>query len=185
MTHAKLIRWHMLTAAFLFPAILLFLATGALYTWGIKGDYASAEYDVALTAPLTKDKDALQAVATAELARRQIALPSGAASVKSMGDAFQLEWTGTRRDVLLDPTADAMVAKLTVKDTGWHRWLVQMHKAKGGTAFKIYAVVLALGLLFLVVSGLLMAWRVRAMKRPAILASAAGLAAFIGIALIS
>ena len=185
MTHATLIRWHMLTAAFLFPAILLFLATGALYTWGIKGDYASTEYEVALAAPLTKDKDALQAVAAAELRRRQIDLPSGAASVKSMGDAFQLEWTGTRRDVLLDPTAEALTAKLTVKDTGWHRWLVQMHKAKGGIAFKIYAVVLALGLLFLVVSGLLMAWRVRAMKRPAILASAAGLAAFIGIALIS
>lgn len=185
MTHAKLIRWHMLTAAFLFPAILLFLATGALYTWGVKGDYASNEYAVALTAPLTKDKAALQNVATAELARREIAPPTGEASIKSIGNAFQLEWTGTRRDVLLDTTDDAMVAKLTVKDTGWHRWLVQMHKAKGGAAFKIYAVILALGLLFLVVSGLLMAWRVRAMKRPAILASAAGLVAFAGISLIS
>lgn len=175
----------MLTAAFLFPAILLFLATGAFYSWGIKGDYVSDEYRVALTAPLTKDKDALQGVAAAELARLQIAPPTGQASVKSIGDSYQLEWTGTRRDVLLDPTEDATVAKLTVKNTGWHRWLVQMHKAKGGTAFKIYAVVVALGLFFLVVSGLLMAWRVRAMKRPAVLASLAGLGVFVGIALIS
>lgn len=185
MTHATLIRWHMLTAAFLFPGILLFLATGALYTWGIKGDYAPTEYDVRLAAPLVKDKAVLQDVAAAELARLNIARPTGEASVKSIGPSFQLEWTGTRRDVLLDPTDDALTAKLTVKDTGWHRWLVQMHKAKGGIAFKIYAVFVALGLLFLVVSGLLMAWRVRAMKRSAVMASVAGVLAFGGIALLS
>lgn len=60
--HRLLIRWHMLVAAFLFPAILLYLITGALYTWGSKGDYDTRDYPVALSAPLSDDQAAMQAV---------------------------------------------------------------------------------------------------------------------------
>lgn len=180
--HRLLIRWHMLVAAFLFPAIILYLLTGALYTWGAKGDYATRDYPVALSAPLTDDRVALQELAAAALAQQGIAAPTGKAEVKKMGDRFQLEWTGSNRDVLLEPGADAATAKLTVKDTGWHRFFVQLHKAKGGTPFKIYAVMLALGLFFLVTSGLIVALKMPHMRRGAIAGSALGLLAFIGMA---
>lgn len=180
--HRLLIRWHMLVAAFLFPAILLYLITGALYTWGSKGDYETRDYPVALSAPLSDDQAAMQAVAVKALAAQGIAPPSGKASVKPAGDSFQLEWTGSRRDILLEPGADAATAKLTVKETTWHRFFVQLHKAKGGTPFKIYAAILALGLFFLVTSGLIVALRVPNMRRGAIVGSVVGLAAFVGMA---
>jgi hypothetical protein len=180
--HRLLIRWHMLTAAFLFPAILLFLVTGALYTWGAKGDYVTTDYPVTLSAPLSADVPAMQAIVVKELAARDIVPPTGGASVKPVGDSFQLDWTGSRRDVTLEPGESATSAKLIVKDTSWHRFFVQLHKAKGGTPFKIYAVVLALGLFFLVASGLIVAFKVPNMRRGAAVASVVGLAAFVGIA---
>ncbi|WP_260582141.1 PepSY domain-containing protein [Sphingopyxis sp. PET50] len=183
--HRLLIRWHMLVAAFLFPAILLYLVTGALYTWGAKGDYATTDYAVTLSAPLTDDKAALQAIVVRELAERGIAPPTGGASVKPVGDSFQLDWTGSRRDVTLEPGESATTAKLIVKDTGWHRFFVQLHKAKGGTPFKVYAVVLALGLFFLVTSGLIVALKMPQMRRGAIIGSVVGLAAFAGVAAVS
>jgi hypothetical protein len=180
--HRLLIRWHMLVAAFLFPAILLFLITGALYTWGAKGDYVTTDYRVALTAPLSDDVPAMQALVVKELAARDIVPPTGGAAVKPVGDSFQLDWTGSRRDVTLEPGESATSAKLIVKETNWHRFFVQLHKAKGGTPFKIYAAIVALGLFFLVTSGLIVALKAPAMRRGAMIGSAVGLAAFVGIA---
>jgi len=180
--HRLLIRWHMLVAAFLFPAIILYLLTGALYSWGAKGDYVTTDYSVALSAPLSDDIAAMQLVVVKALAERDIAPPTGSASVKPAGDSFQLDWSGSRRDVTLEPGESATSAKLIVKETGWHRFFVQLHKAKGGTPFKIYAVVLALGLFFLVTSGLIVAFRVPNMRRGAVVASVIGLAAFVGMA---
>ncbi|WP_058817740.1 PepSY domain-containing protein [Sphingopyxis sp. H050] len=180
--HRLLVRWHMLVAAFLFPGIVLFLITGALYTWGSKGDYVSQDYRIALSAPLINDKEALQAVAARALAERGIAVPTGQPSVREVGDSFQFEWSGSNRDVSLVPGTDSASAKLTVKDTGWHRYFVQLHKAKGGTAFKVYAAIVALGLFFLVTSGLIVALRVPNMRRGAIVGSVVGLGAFAAIA---
>ena len=183
--HRLLVRWHMLVAAFLFPAILLYLLTGALYTWGAKGDYVTSDHVVTLSAPLTDDKAALQAIVVSELAKQDVAPPTGGATVKPVGDSFQLDWTGSRRDVTLEPGETAATAKLIVKETSWHRFFVQLHKAKGGTPFKIYAAILALGLFFLVTSGLIVALKVPNMRRGAMVASAVGLAAFAGIAAVS
>ncbi|MBJ7498293.1 MAG: PepSY domain-containing protein [Sphingopyxis sp.] len=183
--HRLLVRWHMLVAAFLFPAILMFLVTGALYTWGSKGEYVVTDHEVALAAPLTDDPAALKLVAEKALGDRGLAVPTGGASVKKVGDAIQFEWTGANRDIVLEAKGEATTAKLTVRETGWHRFFVQLHKAKGGTPFKVYAAVVALGLFFLVTSGLLVAMRVPNMRRGAIGASIAGVVAFAGIAALS
>ena len=180
--HRLLIRWHMLIAAFLFPAIILYLLTGALYTWGAKGDYVTTDYAVTLTAPLSADVPGMQAIVVKELAARDIVPPTGAAAVKPVGESFQLDWTGSRRDVTLEPGETAATAKLVVKETSWHRFFVQLHKAKGGIPFKIYAAIVALGLFFLVTSGLIVALKVPNMRRGAIIGSVVGLAAFVGLA---
>ena len=176
---------HMLLAAFMFPVALMFLVTGGLYTWGITGSSDSTAHPVALTAPLEKDEAALVALARTELARLGVAEPTGKPRVRSMGDGFQLEWTGSRRDVVLEPTAEPLRATLTVKEASWYRNFVQLHKAKGGVLFKVYAAALAVALFLLLATGFLMAWRVPAFRRSANMSALAGIALFILVVALS
>lgn len=177
-TRTFLTKVHLLIAAFIFPAIAMFLVTGGLYTWGVTGEYVDSEHRVALSEPLSKDKDVLRTVAARELDRLGIAPPSGSPGIRSVADGYRLEWTGANRDVHLAPTDDAAVALLTVKDTTLHRRLVQLHKAKGATLFKIYATVLAAALFLLVVSGLILCLITPAFRVMTYWASAIGLAVF-------
>jgi len=169
---------HMLLAAFIFPVACMFLVTGGLYTWGIKGAYVSQSYEVQLDKPLVDDLAMLVELTEVELQRLSIASPSGGAKVKKIGPSFQLEWTGAGRDVVLEPTADPLMATLTVKETTWYRNLVQLHKAKGGQLFKVYAAILAISLFTILLSGFLMAWGVPKYRKMSLTAAMAGIVLF-------
>jgi hypothetical protein len=179
MNRQTLTKIHMLLAAFILPVAVMFLVTGGLYTWGVKGSYESTAYDIALSAPLTDDSAKLQELTEAELARLSVAFPSGKAKVKHIGTAFLLEWTGSARDVVLETTADPLLATLTVKETNWYRVFVQLHKAKGGVLFKVYAAVLATSLFVILLSGFLMAWQVPKYRKLAAGCAVSGLGIFI------
>ena len=66
-TRFTLIKIHMLLAAFIFPVAVMFLVTGGLYTWEIKGSYDEHEYDVVLDSELPEDALLLQELAASEL----------------------------------------------------------------------------------------------------------------------
>jgi hypothetical protein len=168
----------MLLAAFIFPVALMFLITGGLYTWGIKGSYESDSYNLTLQTPLSRDQESLIVMTRTELQDRMIPLPSGAAKLKSSGTSFYLEWTGADHDVQLEPTSDALVAKLTIKETSWYRQFVQLHKAKGGSLFKVYAAFLAISLFTILFSGFVMAWQIPKYRRLAAICSISGLCVF-------
>jgi hypothetical protein len=181
-----LTKLHLLLAAFLFPAILMFLVTGALYTWGETGRIDETKREVALAAPLdAKSEPAMRAIALAELAKAGLEAPSGKARLREAGGQSSFEWVGSRRDVIVEPTADPLKATVTVKEASLHRTMVQLHKAKGGTLFKIYATVLAVALFLLVVSGVIMGWQVPALRRLTVWGSGAGLVAFAGLFAVS
>lgn len=171
---------HLLVAAFIFPAIVMFLVTGGLYTWGITGKYTDTEHMITLQQPLENDKAALDTMVKAELDRLDLSPPSGNARVRTVGDSFTYEWTGANRDVTLAPTANPNEAKLTVKDTGIHRYFVQLHKAKGSTLFKVYASILAIALFLLVLSGLIISLITPAFRRMTLWASGVGAVIFVG-----
>lgn len=181
----RLIALHLGLAAFMLPAALMFLITGGLYTWGIKGGYSDSVHQLALTQPLSADLGALQALARTELAARDLAPPSGTASLKRNGGHFHLEWTGADLDLQLAPTADPRVAELRLRDTSAYRHLVQLHKAKGGTAFKVYAAAFAVSLLLLLLSGLTLAWQLPRYRRLTLGALGAGALGFATALLLS
>jgi len=185
MNRMTLINVHMLLAAFMFPVALMFLITGGLYTWGIKGGYETLTVPVSLAQPLTSDAQALRALAAAELERLGIEEPTGGAGVKAGGTSFKLEWTGANRDVVLEPTNDPLVAQLSVKDTSWYRQFVQLHKAKGGQVFKVYAAALAVALFTILASGFLLALQVPRLRRVAITTALSGLVLFALVVLAS
>lgn len=182
MNRVFLTKLHLWLAAFMFPAIVMFLGTGALYTWGVTGKTVDSEAEVAIAAPLTPEDEAgMRAIAVRYLAAEGLAQPTGKARVRKMGEGFSYEWTGSRRDIVVEPTADPGRAKVVVKEATPHRVLVQLHKAKGSTLFKVYASVLATALLLLVATGLVLGLQIKALRRITWIGSLAGLAFFIGI----
>jgi hypothetical protein len=169
----------MLLAAFIFPVALMFLITGSMYTWGIKGSYNVQPTFIELESPLIAETDQLAAVAKAELDKQSIPYPSGTPKIKKGGTSFHLEWSGSARDVVLHPTEDLLTAKLVVKETTWYRNLVQLHKAKGGQPFKVYAAILAASLFLILFSGFLMAWLIPKYRKQVAVASLGGVITFL------
>jgi uncharacterized iron-regulated membrane protein len=179
MNRMILMKVHALLAAFILPVALMFLVTGALYTWGITGNYTNDVHEIPLSKPIQSDVGELTNIAQLELEKLATNFPEGQPKLKVYGSHFLLEWTGSSKDVILEPTDNELIAKLTVKHTTWYRNLVQLHKAKGGIVFKVYAVVLALSLFALLVSGFIMAWQTPKLKRLTLITSLVGLFTFI------
>lgn len=123
------------------------------------------KYPVELTQALQPNLEALTALAITQLNTLNLSYPSGKAKIKTIGDHYQLEWTGAARDITIEATNDPLIAKLTVKETSWYRHLVQLHKAKGGVVFKVYAIIFAIIMGLLLISGCMMAWQTPKLKR--------------------
>jgi hypothetical protein len=174
----QIMKAHVLLAVFIFPVAIMFMITGAFYTWGIKGSYAETVYEIRLTEELQPELATLTALAIFELDKLELSHPSGEAKVKSIGSSFMLEWTGSSKDINLEPLDDNLMAKLTINETSWYRNLVQLHKAKGGIVFKIYAVVFVIALGLILISGFMMAWQAPRLKRLTIGAFVAGIGSF-------
>ena len=184
-TRILLTKVHLLLAAFTFPAIIMFLLTGALYTWGITGKSDESEHRIALSAPLERDERVVKALVASELDRLGFAEPSGRSRIRGEGDDWTFDWAGSRSEVTLKPSDDAKSAELTVKQSTVYRVFVQLHKAKGATLFRIYATFLAITLFLLVATGLALCFAIPAFRRMTIWASSAGALAFVGAVLLS
>lgn len=181
----NLIVTHTLLAAFFLPMGIMYAITGGLYGLGIKGTYSTDEHQVALTQPLTADLAPLVTLVSSELESRDLAEPSGSVGVKKGGTSFYLEWTGSARDVQLHPTDDPLVATLKIKDVTPHRYLVQLHKAKGGEVFKWFAAVWMVGLVLLFVTGGIMAFAAKPYRKLATISGIAGIGSFVVFAFLS
>lgn len=181
----RLVTLHLLLATLLLPAALLFPITGALYTWGVKGQQHATVHELTLAGPMTADLDAQVAFVQTELQRLGVGMPTGTPSLKKQGEKMLLDWTGSQVDVQLESTPDIAAAKLTLKEASAYRRFVQLHKAKGGVIFKTYATVFAFSLLLLLITGFWMAWQMPKFRTLATVSSGVGAVLFAAAALLS
>lgn len=180
-----LMKIHTLIAAFILPVAIMFFVTGAFYTWEVKGSYVTNSQELRVEKQLMPDLTELTTLATKELKKQKLKIPSGKAKVKRIGSAFRLEWTGSNRDVILETTADPLIAKLKVKEASWYRQFVQLHKAKGGKLFKMYAATFAVAMFFLLFTGFVMAWQTPKLRSLALISASIGIITFWGMVLAS
>ena len=178
LNRSTLMKAHALLAAFVLPVAIMFFVTGALYTWGIKGGYETTTHDLHLKKPIQDDLVSLTELVKDELKRLDIEVPSGQAKIKRIGYSFRLEWTGSNMDIILEPTSQPLMAQLEIKNTSWYRQFVQLHKAKGGTPFKVYSVAFATALLLLLISGFIMAWQMPKLRKLTLVSAFYGLVVF-------
>jgi len=180
-----LIRTHISLAAFIFPVAMMFFITGALYSWGIKGGYEIQKHTIELNQPMQRDKAWLENIVSQELTQRELTLPTGKTAIKGPGKFYYFVWSGSQLDVELEQTNNPFVAQLVIKQTNLHRLFVQLHKAKGGVAFKVYAAILSTALVILFISGFLMAWQLKKERLLFLLSATTGLSLFFVMLLIS
>ncbi len=185
LSRSVLMQAHALLAVFILPAVIMFFLTGALYTWGIKGGYETTVHPIQLKSPLQQQLGELVMLAETELKKRNLAVPTGQAKIKTMGNSYQLVWTGSTMDVIVEPTMQPLIAQLQLKNASGYRQFVQLHKAKGGELFKVYAKVLAAGLLILLISGFIMAWQMASLQKLTAISTAVGVVVFVGMILFS
>ena len=185
MNRQQLINIHLILAGLLLPAIMMFAITGGLYTWGVKGGYESQTYKLPLSEPLNGDLASLVSFTQSELDKQQQSYPTGGAKLKSDAHRHALEWTGSQLDVALSSDKDSKLAVLEVKHTSSYRHLVQLHKAKGGYPFKVYAAILAIALLVILISGLIMAWNMPKYHERTAVALVSGVCVWLLVVLIS
>jgi hypothetical protein len=157
MKRTVLVHIHLVFAALLLPFIITFAITGALYTWGVKGAVEANQYDIVLSQPLKYEAEYLHHWLEDVLEIKGIDTPSGQGKMKGNAELYQYQWSGSARSVSVAPSADPLVAKLSIEENSYYRYLVQLHKGKGGTIFKVYAAILAIGLVFLAFTGVIMA----------------------------
>ena len=185
MNRALLTKLHLVTAALMFPAVLMFLLTGALYTWGNKGAWYESTQTVELDRPYAElSEEGLRQAALDALSAEDLPEPSGAFSVDGEANERTASWVGARSEASVAAGPSASSAEVQVKEASVHRWLVQLHKAKGSVFFKIYATLLAVVLFLLVLSGVVMGLQVKALRRLTLVSSAVGAVAFVGFVLL-
>jgi len=182
---SKFFKIHVYVGAFFIPVILMFLITGRLYTMGIKGYFKTQKLEIPLTLHIYPDLIYLEVFVKGILVEKNLPFPSGNLSIKKAGTYWALEWTGARMDLVLAFTQYPNQALLTLKKTTPHRFFVQLHKAKGGMAFKGLAVMLALALLTLVTTGFVQVNKMPKYKTSARLVLGTGFFLFGIIALLS
>ena len=185
MKRTSLMKIHAIIATFFLCVGVMYLVTGAFYTWGVKGGYTSASHNLELSTQLKPDLAVLKTMVINELDARGIEHPTGKSKIKKGGTSFYLEWTGSNRDIQLSPTANPMIATLKIKDTSFYRSFVQLHKAKGATPFKVFAAAWAIGLAILLLSGSIMALQTPMLRKASIISAVCGAVAFIIVHLIS
>lgn len=180
MNRVFLTKLHLILAAFMFPAVLMFLVTGALYTWGNKGEWHEESASITLAQPLSEQSEGdITSLAVQQLVERGLPIPSGELSVET-GEGASLTWIGAKSEIALTATDDPLIAQANIKEASLHRNLVQLHKAKGSDYFKVYATILAVVLFLLVLSGIIMGLQVKALRRMTLVSSVLGAVAFVG-----
>lgn len=182
---STLMKAHAVLAAFILPVAIMFFVTGAFYTWGIKGSYDTTTHELHLQRPIQDDLTSLVAITKNELKKQNISTPSGQAKIKTIGASFRLEWTGSDIDIILEPTSQPLIAKLEIKNTSWYRQFVQLHKAKGGVPFKVYAAAFAIALLLLLITGFIMAWQTPKLRKLTLTSASLGIVVFFTMVLSS
>jgi hypothetical protein len=174
----KILSLHLLLASFMAPAFILVAISGGLYLVGIKGSVIEA--DVAVSNQLSLDLNSPQLEQDVRSLIRDLDLKTNFEYLKIGGST--LTTRPTSRDYLqLKMTDDGLQIKHISPDL--QSSLMELHKGHGPVLFKTYQKLVAVSLIFVMLSGLWMGLSNRMMRKKTLTAAMLGLATFVILAL--
>ena len=164
---------HAYFACFFLPITLLYIVTGMLYFFDIKGEVKSEqEHFIAIEQPWPEsEQDAEKLIRSLLVGERFVELPEDYYLWEGKHD-----WYGHEREVLLSQTDKANVIEVHVKE---HDLLMQMlivHKGFAGTYFKVFSIFFGISLAFSILSGVVITLQLPQLKSTSLIAIAMGAA---------
>jgi len=174
MDRKLLITVHMYLAAFFAPAVLLVAISGGLYLAGVKGTveqetiYSSSDVTLdSKSASLHADVAALLADAGVESYSYEYVKVSGA-------DLYTRPTSSDHYIIKLNQSAVEVIhARPSLQSR-----MIELHKGHGPSAFKTFQKAFAVGLLFIMLSGLWLGISAARLRRSTLLTATAGAVVF-------
>ena len=174
MDRKLLITIHMYLAAFFAPAVLLVAISGGLYLAGVKGKveqetiYSSSNSTIdSKSASLHADVAALLVDAGEESYSFEYVKVSG----------LNLTTRPTSSDHYIIKSYEGGVEVIHARPSLQSR-MIELHKGHGPSAFKTFQKAFALGLVFIILSGLWLGISASRLRRPTLLTATAGVVVF-------
>ena len=171
---ATIIKLHLFVAAFFAPILLMVAVSGGLYLIGSKGATERITLMVPETVVFDDDAADLEAEVTSLLTK--------------LGQSTDFEYLKISGKTLITRPTSRTSFEISRTETGlsvvevrpdWIKTIVELHKGHGPTLFKTFQKVMAVGLLFIVVSGLWLGLTAKGLRKNTLLTSAAGLIIFV------
>ncbi len=178
-SRSVLMKIHTLLAVFLLPVAIMFFVTGALYIWDIKGSEEKSSYTVNIESSFSGEISDYILITKNKLKELNLSNPTGDPKIKIKDGKTIFEWSGSAIETNVETDIKQLTAKVEIKKASWYRHLVQLHKAKGGFLFKIYATILSIALLTLLLTGFIMAWKMPKLRKLTVLSTVSGFLTFL------
>lgn len=162
---------HAYFACFFLPITLVYIVTGMLYFFDIKGEKKSeVEYFFTLEQPWPEDKVIAKKIVEDYLVgEKYVELPEDYYLWEGKHD-----WYGHEREVLLKPTDKEGVVEIHITEHDLLMQLLIVHKGFAGTFFKIFSIMFGLSLTFSVISGVVITLQLPQLKKTSMLSIIAG-----------
>ncbi len=174
----KILSLHLLLASFMAPAFIMVAISGGLYLIGIKG--ANIESEVSVPAQFSLDLSSNELEQDVRTILGQLDLKTNFEYLRIRGSSITTRPT-SREHLRLNVTDEGLKIQIVKPDL--QSSLIELHKGHGPTLFKTYQKLVALGLIFVMLSGLWMGISNKMMRKKTLVATALGLATFIVLAL--
>ncbi|PHS71491.1 MAG: hypothetical protein COB23_00510 [Methylophaga sp.] len=162
---------HAYLACFFLPLTVLYIFTGILHLFDIKGEVKNTfEYKIEISAGWPEQETVAKALVEHFLAKKNhFPLPESYYPEEGLHD-----WFGRKQEVLLLPTESPYQAKLVVKEHDFWLQLLLIHKGIAGKIFWILGLFFGIHLLISVISGVVLALQLPGLKSMSTLSLSGG-----------
>ncbi len=174
------IKLHLYTAAFLAPMLLLVATSGGLYLIGIKGSVSSSSVIAVPGTTLDLSSDTLEADVRALLSAAGVT--DGFEYIKQSGSTLTTRPTSrVYYEIRPGDGQSGETVQITRNEPDLQKMMIELHKGHGPLLFKDFQKVLAVGLLFIVISGMWLGVSSTGLRKKSLLTSGLGLLIFVAL----
>lgn len=167
------IKWHAYLSCFFLPLALIFALTGLLHLLEVKGGASEIfEFPYSSTSWPNNEQDAKQALQSLlkhEGGLDHLPLPKN----YFVSPSWQ-GWYDIHQEISLVAEDEDHGAKVVIEKNDLMRQLMYIHKGIAGNIFKVLGILLAISLLFSIISGAIVALAMPKLKRNSSIACALG-----------